>query len=395
MALVRLPTGDCERHVVDGMRREARAHETDPARLRAELLDGGLGFEEALVQALEVPRARSRTEQLRGIGRMLGTAYWLITVRAGEDGLAIRDEAQELLENCAKVGERPTACVVILHAGSLVAEARDFSVGCLADGVLQEAERGADRLWRAFTASRLAWESAGDLGMVFQVERRVGGLGLGAEEQLEQALNRWAAERLTALSEEVLQRLTVYLLGEPAESRAGMARLETDLRQAGLLWRPVGELRSRPAPWVARGLLLAKPEHQARHVLRAAMVNGPLANEILRRCFDLESSLVASMWSKHQALEGRLADAQRLLRRFEDGRLQECRYYPPACPAAPRDAWSFATLGEVIAVAPELGGRDSPAERLQRLRNTLAHGHYVSWRTVKDALELEEELSFA
>ena len=395
VALVHLPTRRCEQVIIDGVMQEARAYEPDPARLRAEVLEVGASFEEALLLALEAPRARTQAEQLRIVGRILGTAYWVITVRAGDDALAVRDEAQGFLENCSKVGEHPTACVVVLHDGALVPDARDFSVGSLADGVLQEAERGADRLWRAFVASRMAWEAAGDLGVAQEFDHLLGGVALGAEALLEQALNRWAASRVAALSPELVRTTVSFLLKTAAASRGGLARLDADLRGEGVLWRPVGEQRSRPAPWLARGLLHSIPTHEARHVLRAAMVNGPLANEILRRCFDLESALVASLWAEHRGLEDKLADAQELLRRFNEGRLQECRLYPTECPAIPRDAWSFASLGEVLKVAPGLAGRGSPAERLQRLRNAMAHGHYVSWRAVKDVLDIEEELAEA
>ncbi|WP_041453628.1 hypothetical protein [Anaeromyxobacter dehalogenans] len=393
VALVRLPAGGCERLVVEGVQREARAHEPDASRLRFEFLEAGGAFESMLLEALETPVSRTQTERFRAAGRMLSSAYWLVVVRAGTEGPTIRDEAQEFLENCAKVGERPTACVVVLHAGEPVSESRDFSVGCLADGVLQEAVRGSERLWRAYVASRLAWEAAGDLGIAQELDDVVGGVGLFGDAHLEAALNDWASARITGVEADALRSMATHLLGEPAASSSSAAGLDASLRNAGLLWRPVGERRSRPAPWLARALLHAEPGHAARHVLRAAMVNGPLANEALRRCFDLESTLVASLWRKHGELEGRLSDAPGLLQRFKQGSLRECTYYPAGCPATPHDAWCFASLGEVLRAAPELGGRESPETRLMLLRNALSHGHYVSWRTVKDVLELEEELA--
>ncbi len=286
---------------------------------------------------------------------------------------------------------------MVLHHGAQLAEARDFSVGSLADGILQEAERGLDRLWRAFVASRLAWEAAGNLGDAQEIDSLVGGVGQGGEGSLEQVLNRWATHRLARIPEEGKRSLGAYLgiKSAPGGEKRDGARLDAEVHRAGLLWRPVGEQRSRPSPWVARALLLAEPMHEARHLLRAAMVNGPLANEILRRCFDLESALVASAWVGHRDLEGQLVSAQDLWRRFLAGRLQEAQYYPADCPARPRDAWSFASLGEVLELAPGLGGRGSPAVRLLRLRNALAHGHYVGWRVVRDVLDIEDELARA
>lgn len=393
VALLRLPAGDCEALVLEGVQREARAHEPDASRLRFELIDAGRELDAALMTALEIPAGRSRVEWLKAAGRLLSTSYWVLMVRAGGDGPAMRDEAQDFLDSCVKVGERPTACVVVLHDGEPVSEARDFSVGAFADGVLQEAERGQERLWRAFVASRLAWEAAGNLSLAKELDGVAAGIGLFGEASLERALNGWATARLASVAATTLEGLTAQLQRHASEDRHATARREALLRQAALIWRPVGEQRSRPSPWVARALLLAEPGHAARHMLRAAMVNGPLANEVLRRCFDLESNLVASLWRKHGRLEGALTEAPGLLQRFRQGTIQECTYYPAGCPATPHDAWCFATLGEVIKAAPEMGARGSPETRLMRLRNTLSHGHYVSWKTVSDILELEEDLA--
>ena len=311
VAMVRMPSGDCGSIVIEGIIREARAHEPDASRLRVQRLEARGRFDESLRAALEVPTARTETERLRAAGRVLGNFFWVILVAAGEDGPAVRDDAQEFLEGCAKVGERPSACVVVLHEGSPVSGARDFSVGSLADGVLQESERGQERLWRAFVASRIAWEAAGDLGLALEIDRVVGNVGLFGEEQLEGALNGWATRRVTTVGEGTIRTATTLLLGSVPRSRSEALRLDSDLRRDGLLWRPVGERRSRPAPWLARGLLHQNQASDARHVLRAAMVNGPLANEILRRCFDLESALVASLWRKHGDLRTQLADAHK------------------------------------------------------------------------------------
>jgi hypothetical protein len=91
-------------------------------------------------------------------------------------------------------------------------------------------------------------------------------------------------------------------------------------------------------------------------------------------------------------LESQLTEAQDLRRRFAAGRLQENGYYPTDCPALPRDAWSFASLGEILSLGGEPDGGATDAWKVLRLRNALAHGHYVNWRAVLDVLELEEQV---
>jgi hypothetical protein len=135
-------------------------------------------------------------------------------------------------------------------------------------------------------------------------------------------------------------------------------------------------------------LLLQGVREKAHHLLRPCLVAAPLANELIRRCFDLEAWVVAVVRSRTQGDPPEEAVRRRAL--FEAGRGWDCRYYPSSTPAAPPDAWGHVTFGE--AIKGVLDRRDSPQERLRKLRNALAHGHYVSWTSVTDLAEIEAEL---
>ena len=61
--------------------------------------------------------------------------------------------------------------------------------------------------------------------------------------------------------------------------------------------------------------------------------------------------------------------------------------YPTKYPAPPsrlKDAWAFATLGEVLRASPSGAVADLFFDIL-RLRNAIAHGHYVGWAHIKHA----------
>lgn len=395
VAVFRMSSRAYEHLIIEATAREARAHEPDPARIRSEVLDIEESLEEPLLTRFEISGSVPRIERLRQLTRILESTFWVLMIRSAAAPEVLRDAAQELLDTCTKLGGRPTATIIFLHTAAATADSRDLVVGCLADGILQEAERGLDRLWRAFVASRIAWESGGDLGRAIELDRAIGPLAIGDEIRLEHELNASARERIRLIAHDQRRMFDEYVRTYSDPNSAGRRRraaLDGELRASSLLWRPVGEQRSRPAPWASRALLLENPEVECRHVLRSSIVNAVLANEVLRRCFDLESLLVARSWSELRGLESQLEEAQELKRRFAGGRLQENGYYPADCPALPRDAWSFASLGEILSLGTDPNGGGVDAWKLLRLRNALAHGHYVNWRAVLDVLEIEEQV---
>jgi hypothetical protein len=75
--------------------------------------------------------------------------------------------------------------------------------------------------------------------------------------------------------------------------------------------------------------------------------------------------------------------------RFKSGR-DDFIVYPRAYPALPDtadDVWAFASLGENLKSCPTSAVPDLYRDTL-RLRNAIAHGHYVGWSHVRKALRM-------
>jgi hypothetical protein len=67
-------------------------------------------------------------------------------------------------------------------------------------------------------------------------------------------------------------------------------------------------------------------------------------------------------------------------------------HYPAECPATPDDAWAFASFGAYLAGTTVPREQRSMLDALRALRNTFAHGHYVSWASVRRLQDLEARL---
>jgi hypothetical protein len=133
-------------------------------------------------------------------------------------------------------------------------------------------------------------------------------------------------------------------------------------------------------------------------LLRGALVCVPLANELLSRCQELELQVKAGVAGSPDVQTIGLPDeVRKLWDRYCSDQDQTTRY-PAGHPSPPRgieDAWTFASLGAFLREPTSpLGRRCTDSEQLlSRLRNTLAHGHYVSWLHVKMMKQTLEALS--
>lgn len=72
-------------------------------------------------------------------------------------------------------------------------------------------------------------------------------------------------------------------------------------------------------------------------------------------------------------------------------------FYPKAHPARPEgddDRWVFAPFGDFLNGLDFWRSRDAGKRlgRLAGLRNALAHGHYVCWAHVREAVSLIREI---
>lgn len=142
-------------------------------------------------------------------------------------------------------------------------------------------------------------------------------------------------------------------------------------------------------PWASRALL-AKPELPKKQVwaLRHHLICAPLAGEILSLCLQFESQIQTKLHGRQDRSKVSIQTAENQ-RRFKDGD-DDFVVYPGAFPAPPAgedDVWAFASLGENLKSCPAGAVPDLYWHTL-RLRNAVAHGHYVGWHHVRLALRM-------
>lgn len=156
-----------------------------------------------------------------------------------------------------------------------------------------------------------------------------------------------------------------------------------------LLWRPPSMSSLHVVPWVARALL-AMPGLPRKQVwaLRHHLVCAPVAGEILSLCLQFESQIQTNLHGRQdreRLMDQTIANQER----FKSGR-DDFVVYPRAYPALPDtadDVWAFASLGENLKSCPTGAVPDLYRNTL-RLRNAIAHGHYVGWSHVRKALRM-------
>ncbi len=142
-------------------------------------------------------------------------------------------------------------------------------------------------------------------------------------------------------------------------------------------------------PWAARALL-AMPRLPKKQVwaLRHHLVCTPLAGEILALCLQFESQIQTRLHGR-QDRSNIKAETIENQNRFKSGS-DDFVVYPRAFPASPTsedDVWAFASLGENLKSCPPGAVPDLYWHTL-RLRNAIAHGHYVGWHHVQKTLRM-------
>lgn len=394
--VIRLSGRGYEQAVVDHLARMFVGHtlgEADPRFIDVCLAEGQ-ALEATVLDVVGVGQA-TRYERLAMLARQLASRPWLIVVRGPLTDRSIVEEGSALLDALSKLDRPRAACLVIDTVSEpTIGEFHCFAAGWLADGVMSALDRGGEAMWGPYVATRLAWECGGDLARAQEFESSWSrALPFGDDTELEVRLNACANSAFDALPEGARGELAAWVraLVDDVEKRRGPPSPPDVLLRERLAWYAPGDRRWRPVPWVARAMLLRRECENTRHLLRGCLVTAPLANEMLRRCFDLEAWIVAVVSSRARTEPSQEAIDRHA--RFVLGRASECAYYPKDSPATPQDAWGHVTYGE--AINGTLGKRDSPHEQLRLLRNALSHGHYVSWSTVNELLEVESGLRSA
>jgi hypothetical protein len=273
-------------------------------------------------------------------------------------------------------GARPAMYDYVLtpaRFGSLVLRAHDLDL---------------NSTWQRYLHSRASWESGGDLALAERLGSAWSSLQAFDEEGVEDSCQRVALERVRRVPEAL--RLCY---GSVAQSRSSLvATSATDLKllmQQGLLWQQPGHPAPIPAAWAVRGL--RAPGLSLHAVERAALVNAPLASEILGWVFQFEAQERARNPEAGDGdyTEDSLEQHDAFLARRPRS---AAALYPRAYPFQPSVAW-FESFGSHCTrhLARPGGLRRS---RLLSLRNGLCHGHFVGWSAIQKILEIGIESVF-
>lgn len=359
--------------------------------------DLALGILMSIARALELPEVLGPREASRRIGEELHHPHLFIAEPSkGPEVSRVFDDAAGFCNDISRISPATAATIILLElpAHPVSGDFVDLSVGGPADGLLDLLDGPEAELWRAYVHARLAWEAAGDLSRIEMAEaQKFAELRVGDDNGFEQRLNIFAEVYLASLPDrvnDISERFLATAVQTSCDSSPPPPRGE--LEMSGLFWRPTGESLPRPSPWWARAILLRNRAGTLRYQFRSCLVCAPIAREILVRCFNLEALDRASRLPKQRAQ----TDSESTWR-FESFRLahpeSESLHYPKLCPAVPRDATDFASYGAILSSLPTIPARDTAGHRLRRLRNTVAHGHYISWTTLKEVQQVGAILS--
>ncbi len=382
------------------LRRAIRAYDDALSEVRVELLQAEeleRGITGALKERWGISPSLPRRQQLVLLSHHFVSPprVLLLNVAGTPLGLPLLDEAEQLADEIPKIESAAVFSLVLIDtAAALRSAAHDLSVGGPQEHLLRSLEAPLPVVWYSYVHARLAWEVAGELSRARRWdEEGFGTLPMGDDDGLERLLNRLAASEVDPVSPGLRMALDEYLKAAvhrhlPSQK---FRELERELLLGGVLWRPPGESWAQPVPWLARAYLRADPNSPARVLLRSCLICKPLAQEIFSRCLSLEAHERTARLATVT-----LSPTEETISRFRNFELaepmSEVRFYPAECPATPRDAWAFASFGEMLKKV--IGDRRRAPElyELRDIRNAIAHGHYPSWRMVTTLRTIGQQL---
>lgn len=250
-----------------------------------------------------------------------------------------------------------------------------------------DARTEAAKWWSHYLHQRLAWESGGHLDRAVRWETTLAEsrLGLGDDDALERLLNEWAADEWKHTDE--VDRTALSTFAHALNRDAGTGA-RASLQSKRLVWDPSGVPQL--VPWVARATL-REGSIPLRRWARSSLVCGLLRKELLQHCLELEGLARGLLL---RALPQTPPDETRdALRAFTEGRARSNReWYPAMCPAVPGDEWDVADFGTILAQVPLSVDLKNLLHDLRRVRNALAHGHYVNWAMVSALGTVERKM---
>lgn len=268
----------------------------------------------------------------------------------------------------------------------------DFLNGRPTHHVLSDVSSTMDegQLWPAYLHHRAAWEAGGCLSYAMSLGSNLTRGSAGDDEAVEVALQTHANERLAGhAGRQLLCELAGLGAGGERPDQGRLRTLQAELFALNLLWRPPSMNSLHVVPWAARALL-AIPRIPKKQIwaLRHHLVCAPMAGEILSLCLKFESQIQTKL---HGRQDRSKISTQTVANqdRFRSGG-DDFVVYPRAFPALPNtaeDVWAFASLGESLKSCPTSAVPELFWQTL-RLRNAIAHGHYVGWSHVRMALRM-------
>lgn len=293
------------------------------------------------------------------------------------------DRFAQQMEDLRKASEQVGLCAIVLDASARVQAQPtcDFTSGQLIQPVLGLNNGGLNtNLWPAYLHQRACWDAGGSLRYMHQLSQHLLQAAPGDDDQVEKLLQQHAQEALE-------QTQAIILLARYLENAPGHAAAMEDLKAQRLLWSPLGSHGWSIVPWAARALLAQGYAGQKIWTLRHSLVCAPLAAEIFSVCQHIEAQIRSELHDKGKNNPPGDETKNSYQRFIEDN--SESTIYPPAYPSRPilkQDVWAFASLGETIYQTPQISSDSRTAyQKVQNLRNTIVHGHYVCWAHVKQA----------
>ena len=325
---------------------------------------------------------------------LLDRSFLFVFIEAARVDPSDWEEIVSLLEYYRK-STNPVclSAVVIDGRGAVRSEPIcDFLNGRPTHHVLADVSSTMDegQLWPAYLHHRAAWEAGGCLSYAMSLGSNLARGNAGDDEEVEVALQTHANEHFAGhAGRQLLCELAGLGAGGERPDQGRLRSLQAELFALHLLWRPPSMNSLHVVPWAARALL-AIPRIPKKQVweLRHHLVCAPMAGEILSLCLQFESQIQTNLHGRRD--RDKIANQTVANQdRFRSGG-DDCVIYPRAFPALPitaDDVWAFASLGESLKSCPTVAVPDLYWQTL-RLRNAIAHGHYVGWPHVRKALRM-------
>lgn len=307
--------------------------------------------------------------------------------------------AEDWIELLSKAEHCAPVCFVFVCRETVALGAKrvgHFTSGALAERLLSTADdRDELQLWNGYVVQRLVWESGGSPGIFALMERAFIDVADSSRKEatLERVLSgvsRNLCEVHEASVKTLIENFATVSSGHRGEQDALIAG---ELELKGMLWRP------RHVPgwilpgWVARAIASQKASTDP-WLLRRSLNCSSLAGEVVALCTGIELKIRQQHLRNETTEVPREAEAK--LTDWYAGHDTEFFAYSSAVSLKPwkegnawNDAWAFADLGELERALRQSKSRRLSAPMLnalgtlRRIRNSIAHGHPVSWNHVR------------